>query len=109
MLRRLPHFPWEVSVPGEPGDPIDRHQADIEALEWAIRLGRDEVDLSGLPGKSSGRKSWALWSSQLADAELRGPHFWHANVVGNLWINRANAAAYLREMRGAIRSRRAII
>ena len=99
-LSRLEHFPYVVVVLGEPGDPMDRRQADAEALDFAVRLGRDEVDLSDLPGKSTGRRSWDLWAEQLADTELCGPNFYHANVVLHLKQNRRAAAAYLRTMGG---------
>lgn len=98
ILSRLSHFPWHVFVLDEPEKPIDRQQADVEALEFAVRLGRDEVDLSDWPGKTSGQQSLHLWLAQLEDPELRGPHFYHANVVGHLRLNRATAAAYLRDM-----------
>ena len=97
-LSRLEAFPWVVVVLGQPGEPMDRRQADAEALDFAIRLGRDEVDLSDRPGKSTGRRSWELWAGQLADAELCSPHFYHANVVGHLQQNRKTAAVYLRSM-----------
>jgi len=97
-IDRVEKFPWVVIVFGEPGEPMDRRQADAEALDYAIRLGRDEVDLSDLPGKSSGRRSWELWAEQLANEELCGPSFYHANVVGNLKLNRQAAGAYLRTM-----------
>ena len=97
-LTRLERFPYEVVVLGEPGEAMDRRQADAEALDFAIRLGRDEVDLSRLPGKSAGRRSYELWAEQLADPELCGPNFYHANVVGHLKQYRGTAAAYLRAM-----------
>jgi len=97
-LHRLEQFPWNVILLGEPGEPMDRRHADAEALDYAVRLGRDEVDLSDLPGKSSGRRSWELWAEQLADEELCGPHFYHANVLGHLKQNRAAAAEYLQTM-----------
>ena len=97
-VSRLDGFPWVAIVLGPPGEPMDRRQVDVEALDFAIHLGRDEVDLRELPGKSTGRRSWELWAEQLADAELCGPHFYHANVVGHLHENRACAAAYLRAM-----------
>ncbi len=97
-VQRMDMFPFEVIVLDEPGEPGDRHQADVEALDFAVRLGRDEVDLSHLPGKSSGRRSWELWAQQLADDRLCGPHFYHANVVWNLRINRNVVPAYLRRM-----------
>jgi hypothetical protein len=99
-LTRATHFPCSVFVLDSPGEPIARHQADIESLDYAVRLGRDEVDLSHLPGKSSGRGSWELWARQLADPDLCGPHFYHANVVWHLRENRKTAAAYLRTMSG---------
>ena len=77
---------------------MDRLQADVESLDYAVRLGRDEVDLSHLPGKSTGKRSWDLWARQLADQGLHGPHFYHANVVLHLRQNRTGAAKYLREM-----------
>ena len=99
-IRRLEHLPWALVVLGEPGRATDRRQADAEALDFAIRLGRDEVDLSHLPGKSSGRRSWDLWASQLGDEDLCGPHFFHANVVWHLRLCRTAAASYLRTMSG---------
>ncbi len=97
-LQRMGTFPWGVIVLGEPREPMDRMQADVEAIEFAIQLGRDEVDLSHVPGKSAGRLSWKLWTAQLEDQELCGPHFFHANVVGQTRQNRKAAVAYLRAM-----------
>lgn len=57
-LVRMGGFPWIVYTVGEQGDSMDRRQADLEALRFAVKLSRDEVDLAHLPGKSSGRKSW---------------------------------------------------
>jgi len=56
------------------------------------------VDLTHLPGRSSGKRSWALWLAQLADDNLCGPHFYHANVLGQLCHRRPDAAGYLRAM-----------
>jgi hypothetical protein len=97
-LVRATRYPWQAFVLDAPGTCIDRDQADIAAIDYAIRLGRDEVDVSHLPGKSSGRRSWELWASQLADEDLCGPHFYHANVVGVLRKHRRVAASYLRTM-----------
>lgn len=97
-FQRIKKYPWEIVIPGEAGVPMSRRQADAEALEFAVRLGRDEVDLSRLPGKLSGRKAWELWLSQLEDPELCGPHFYHANVKGQTRMNRMAAAGYLRAM-----------
>jgi hypothetical protein len=97
-LTRATHYPGSTFVLDAPGATIDRRQADVGSIDYAIRLGRDEVDLSHLPGKSSGRRSWELWASQLADEELCGPHFYHANVVRHLRLHRKAAASYLRTM-----------
>jgi hypothetical protein len=97
-LTRMPQYPSRVIIPGPPGPGMDRLAADVEALAWAVRLGRDEVGLSGRPGKSSGRRSWQLWLAQLVSAEKAGPHFWHANVLRQLRNGRRHAVAYLRAM-----------
>jgi hypothetical protein len=97
-VRRLEHFPYVVVVTGDPAEPMDRCQVDAEALDFAVRLGRDEIDLSHLPGKSAGQRSWQLWLAQLEDAGLCGPCFYHANVVGHLRQDRETAVAYLGEM-----------
>jgi hypothetical protein len=98
-VQRLEHLPFFVFVPGVPtATRIDRREADKEALTFAVALGRDEVDLTHMPGKSSGQRSWALWLAQLADDELCGPHFYHANVLGHLCHRRPDAAGYLRAM-----------
>ncbi|MEI7831980.1 MAG: hypothetical protein WCJ56_02110 [bacterium] len=97
-VQRIGRYPYDVVILGDPGPRMDRLEADVQALNFAIALGRDEVELAHLPGKSSGAKSWLLWEQQLADDELCGPHYFSANVVGHLRINRSNAATYLRTM-----------
>lgn len=97
-LQRVAEFPWTVVLLGEPSEPMERRQADAESLDFAVRLSREEIDLSHLPGKSTGRRSWELWLSQIRDAELCGPHFYHANVVGCLRQDRRSAVSYLRTM-----------
>ena len=44
------------SFPGEARQRITRHEADRQALAFAVALGCDEVDLANLPGKSSGQR-----------------------------------------------------
>jgi hypothetical protein len=95
---RMKEYPWEVIVLGEPSAPMDRRQADAEALEFGLRLWRNEVDLSRMAGKLTGRRAWELWLSQLEDPELCGPHYYHNNVIIHLRQNRRAAAAYLRAM-----------
>lgn len=97
-LTRATHYPGSTFVLDAPGASMDRRQADVESIDYAVRLGRDEVDLSHLPGKSSGRRSWELWASQLADEQLCGPHFYHANVVRHLRLHRRAVGSYLRTM-----------
>lgn len=101
-VRRLAQYPWCVIVLGDPGgvEPMDRARLDRAAIAHAVALGRDEVDLSRLPGKSSGRRSWQLWAEQVADPDLCGPHYYHWNVLYHLVHHRRQAAAYLRTMSG---------
>ena len=98
QVERMSEVPWSIIVLGEPGEPMGRAIADVEAIDYAIRLGRDEVALPHLPGKSSGRASWRLWAAQLADETLAGPHYYHANVVGHLKRHRRCAVEYLDRM-----------
>jgi hypothetical protein len=67
-LVRATHYPGPTFVLDAPGASLDRLEANVESIDYAVRLRRDQVDLSHLPGKSSGRRSWELWASQLADA-----------------------------------------
>lgn len=94
-VQRLEHFPYELLVPGDTRQREERHKVDAQALAFAVALGRDEVELTHLPGKSSGKRSWTLWAEQLADEWLCGPHFFHANVMGHLLHRRQEAAGYL--------------
>lgn len=105
-------YPDEVIVLGEECARMPREQADVEALRFAVALGRDGVEdrvraiprCSGqganLPpgGRYTGQQAFALWARLLRDPELWGEHFYHANVVFHLKINRNSAAPYLRAM-----------
>lgn len=97
-VHRMEKLPWEIVILDEPTSPMDRKQVDREALDFAVRMGRDAIDLHHLPGKSAGRRSWELWVEQIEDPQLCGPGFYHANVVGHLHQNRSAAARYLRAM-----------
>ncbi len=107
-LRRLPRYPCTLIVPGDPLPPMPREEADPEAIRYAVGLMRDEVPVHapGCPqqetaraaGRSSGRKSFALWARLLRDPDGWGAHFYHANVVMHLRLNRHSAPPYLRAM-----------
>ncbi|MFA6135403.1 MAG: hypothetical protein WC869_15435 [Phycisphaerae bacterium] len=97
-VQRMGEYPYQLLLPVGTRKPMDRLAVDREALLYAIRLGRDEEDLSHLPGKSSGRKSWLLWADQLKDAELAGHHYYSGNVAGHLRRHRQCAAEYLKRM-----------
>jgi len=109
-LERMKEYPWLVIVPGDPTTPMPRDQADVEALRYAVALGRDEISENfrkcpyrisftrGGEGKTSGRKSFALWAQCLRDPDGWGANFYHANVIGNLQTHRKAAVLYLREM-----------
>lgn len=97
-IERLKGYPWRVVVPGQPIKPIDRLQADVEALNFAVAVVRDRLGRTAPPNKCSGQKSFALWTRLLRDSDHWGAHFYHANVVGHLHINRQSAGPYLRAM-----------
>lgn len=99
-VQRMNEYPYQLILPVGTQEPMDRLPVDREALLYAIRLGRDEEDLSHLPGKSSGRKSWLLWADQLKDAELAGHHYYSANVVGHIRRHRRAAREYLARLAG---------
>jgi hypothetical protein len=86
-----------VIVAGEPAEAMGRSAVDQEALTLAIRLHEDRIpELSD--GKSTGRRSFALWREQLGDQEKCGPHYYHRNVLYHIRLNRQSAPPYLREM-----------
>ena len=105
-------YPDEVIVLGEECPRLPRERADVEALRFAVALGREDAEdriraiprCSGQPaslppgGRYIGRQAFALWARLLRDPELWGEHFYHANVVFHLKINRQSAAPYLRAM-----------
>ena len=97
QVKRLGRYPWSVIVLGEAIATMDRTKADAEAVEFVIRLHNDQYGRD-LPGKLSGKSSFALWTRLLRDPEMCGPHFYHANVVGHLKRARASAPVYLRQM-----------
>jgi len=97
-VQRIGEYPYQLILPTGTQKPMDRMAADREALLYAVRLGRDEEELSHLPGKSSGRKSWLLWADQLKDGELAGHHYYSGNVVGHLRSHRRAAVEYLKLM-----------
>lgn len=97
-IQRISQYPWYITYMDGTCPTITRHQADKQALIYAIALGCDQVDLSHLPGKLSGSKAWRLWQDQLKEPELAGPHYYSANVRGHLIKNRNSAIAYLKQM-----------
>lgn len=96
-VRRLERYPWSAIVLGEAVETMDRLRADAEAVEFAIRLHNDQYG-SPLPGKTSGKASFVLWARELRNEDRFGPHFYHANVVGQMRQLRASVPPYLRQM-----------
>jgi hypothetical protein len=97
-IERLEGYPWLIVVPGQSIKAIDRREADIEALDFAIDVARDRLGKTAPPNKLSGQKSFTLWARLLRDSDHWSAHFYHANVVGNLRTNRRSAGPYLRSM-----------
>lgn len=108
--------PTALVVLGESCDTMDRKQADLVALRYAVALHRDEVigasdadataqwasrlrDQEAV-GKQwrTGLKTFAAWAACLRDTEHPGRSYWHSNVVRHLSLNRGSAVRYLEAM-----------
>ncbi len=108
---RLEDYPDEVIIPGKQINRLSRGEVDKQALHHAITLGKDgaaelarsipRCSAQGIKpagGRYTGKAAFALWAKLLRDTELWGEHFYHANMVGHLRINRQSALPYLRAM-----------
>jgi hypothetical protein len=95
-LARPKEYPWRMIVPVSRTEPMDRKAADAAALDFAVGLMRDTLKGGVPPNKTGGKKSFELWARLLRDNDHWGAHFYHANVVGHLLLNRRSAAPYLR-------------
>jgi hypothetical protein len=108
-----PMPPYVLYTIGRPVQPVDRREADIEALRYAIALHRDrvigpDVKYNGkYPLRRSGefseywrtgKKSFLALIGYLEDDERYGQHFWYANVTSHLRLNRESAVRYLKAM-----------
>lgn len=90
---RLDAYPWRIFLLGDPVEAITRAEADRASLAHAIDLWRDAFE-----GGVSGERAFALWCKALRDLDHLGEARWHANMCGNLSINRQSAVNYLRAM-----------
>ncbi len=97
-ISRLAKYPWRVVVPGKAVTPMDRTQADGEALRFAVALAKDQLGGLAPANKLGWQDAFALWSRLLRDPEGWGAHFYHANLLGHLRPHRAAAVRYLRSM-----------
>ena len=102
---RLEEYPWGLVSVSEPVAPLDRREADIQALQHAVALGRGGVDLStslGCPDtpqserRLTGKRAWFAWCYTLREEKPRGQARWHANMCRHLRVNRESAVRYLR-------------
>jgi hypothetical protein len=115
-LIRIPQQPWALLVLGESADTMDRKQADLAALRYAVALHRDQVlgaseadaaarwasplrDQEAV-GKQwrTGLKTFSAWTKCLRDTEHLGQARWHSNMVRHLLLNRGSAVKYLKAM-----------
>jgi len=105
--------PYAALAVGEAVPAIDRGEADIEALKYAVALHRDRVlgpDVAYAGDDPlrraeafgtwwrTGLKSFACWIACLEDSEHLGYHYWHGNVQGFLVRNRRTSVRYLEAM-----------
>jgi hypothetical protein len=109
-----PMPPYVSLAVGEAIPTIDRMEADLEALKFALALHRDQVLGPDVEYRGeyplrradeygeywrTGLKSFSSWKACLEDTEHLGQHFWHSNVVGHLHWQRSTAVRYLKAMR----------
>jgi hypothetical protein len=115
-LIRIPQQPWALLVLGEPCETMDRRQADLAALRYAVALHRDQVlgasdAIAATEWASSlrdreavgdqwrtGLRTFTAWAECLRDTEHLGQARWHSNMVRHLLLNRGSAVRYLRAM-----------
>jgi hypothetical protein len=112
-IERIEGWPSVLIAPGEPVQRIDREEADLEALKYAIALHHDQVLGANVAYSGAyplrdaekfskywrtGLKSFAAWIQCLQDMERPGQHFWHSNVLLHLYISRMSAIRYLEAM-----------
>jgi hypothetical protein len=115
LIRAL-RQPTALLVPGDKIETMDRKQADLAALRYAIALHRDEVLgasdaratqewASPLRDQEAVGKQWrtglntyVAWAKCLRDTEHLGQAHWHSNVVRHLLLNRGSAVRYLKAM-----------
>lgn len=98
-IRRMDNYPYALIAATECGEPLPRARADHAAIDFAVKLARDEADVSAYPGKLTGGKAWRLWFSQLLDTDdMAGPPFFSGDILRSLRINRRCAAPYLARM-----------
>ena len=116
QVMRILQQPTALLVPGESLTPMDRKEADLAALRYAVALHRDQV-LGASDAKATaewasplrnqeavgkqwrtGLKTFAAWAKCLRDTEHLGQAHWHANVVRHLLLNRESAVRYLKTM-----------
>jgi len=106
MKGRMNDYPWGLITFGEKAERLDRRHADLEALNHAVALGRDDVEMAVpvfLPEWNeargfTGQRAFALWCKALRDTEHLGQARYHTNMCLHLSINRRSAIAYLRAM-----------
>ena len=105
--------PYASLAVGEATPTIERTEADLEALKFAIALHREQVLGTEIEYRGeyplrradeygkywrTGHTSLSSWIACLEDTDHWGQPFWHSNVVAHLHWNRNTAVRYLRTM-----------
>ncbi|MFH0965049.1 MAG: M56 family metallopeptidase [Planctomycetota bacterium] len=107
MTIRIEEYPWGLIVLGGEVRPMDRRQADLEALHHAVALGKDAYVVAvpefwpqwkAVRARFTGERAFALWAEALRDTEHLGEARWHSNMRLHLGIDRKSAVVYLRAM-----------
>jgi hypothetical protein len=94
--------PSRLLVLGEKQEQMDRLEADLESLTYAMALHHEKVLVAEDPytkwGWHTGKETFMIWLRCLEDFEHIGEGRWHDNAFWHLEWNRKIAIKYLRDM-----------
>ena len=90
---RLNHYPYAICTYAGRSEPMNRLDADVVALRHAVDLGRGRV---AAPGRwVTGPPAWESWERHVLERAADSQARWHANMRGQLLVNRRCAIPYL--------------
>lgn len=98
---RCADWPFGVILIGKAIPALDRDEADLAALRYAVSLSRDQAgptEERWRHRRFTGQKAFAAWAAVLRQVEKPTNSYAHVNVRVNLIRNRSAAIAFLRDV-----------